>query len=74
MQWNDVPIVRRGQEIRFINAKNTPISGRQLIISTVMDVTERKRAELALEMSNKKLRNTLESMVETIAEIRNCRN
>lgn len=69
MQWNDVPIVRRGQEIRFINAKNTPIPGRQLIISTVMDVTERKRAELALEMSNKKLRNTLESMVETIAEI-----
>ena len=69
MQWNDVPIVRQGQETKYINARNIPIPGRDLMISTVMDVTERKKAELALETSNKKLRKTLESIVETIAEI-----
>ncbi|HSR35974.1 MAG TPA: PAS domain S-box protein, partial [Desulfurivibrionaceae bacterium] len=45
MQWEDVPITRKGQETTYIIARNTPIPGQGLMISTVWDVTERKRAE-----------------------------
>ncbi|MEW6593349.1 MAG: PAS domain S-box protein [Thermodesulfobacteriota bacterium] len=45
MHWEDVPITRKGQETTYITARNTPIPGQKLMISTVWDVTERKRAE-----------------------------
>ncbi len=44
MHWEDIPITRKGEETRFIAAMNTPLPGKQLMISTVWDVTERKRA------------------------------
>ncbi|MEW6240416.1 MAG: GAF domain-containing protein [Chloroflexota bacterium] len=49
MVWVDVPITRRGEETRYISARNTPIPGKPLMISAVWDVTERKRAEEMLE-------------------------
>ena len=49
MQWEDVPISRKGEETRYIVAKNTPIPGQQLMISIVWDVTERKRNEAEKE-------------------------
>jgi PAS domain S-box-containing protein len=45
MHWEDVPITRNGQETSFISASNTPVPGNKLMISTVWDVTARKRAE-----------------------------
>jgi PAS domain S-box-containing protein len=45
MHWVDVPITRAGAETTYITARNTPVPGRPLMISTVWDVTERKRAE-----------------------------
>ena len=42
-----------GTRNKIYKCQKHSYSRRQLIISTVMDVTERKRAELALEMSNK---------------------
>ena len=45
MKWVDVPITRAGAETTYITARNTPVPGKQLVISTVWDVTERKRAE-----------------------------
>ncbi len=49
MCWEDVPIARRGAETTFITARNMPIPDKQLMISAVWDVTERKRAEMELE-------------------------
>ena len=48
MYWVDVPITREGEETSFITARNTPVPDKQLMISTVWDVTERKLAEEAL--------------------------
>ena len=45
MSWVDVPITRKGEETAFISARNIPIPDKPLTISTVWDVTERKRAE-----------------------------
>jgi two-component system, cell cycle sensor histidine kinase and response regulator CckA len=49
MHWEDVPIIRQGGETAFINACNTPVPEKSLMISTVWDVTERKRAEAEKE-------------------------
>ena len=45
MHWEDVPLIRTGQETTYISAHNTPVPGTPLMISTVWDVTERKRGE-----------------------------
>ncbi len=56
MSWQDVPITRKGRETRFITAKNIPVPDKPLMISTVWDVSERKRAEEALRRSEVKYR------------------
>ncbi len=47
MHWEDIPITRKGCETAFVSAMNSSIPGKQLMISTVWDVTERKRNEEA---------------------------
>jgi len=49
MHWDDIPITRQGEVTTYISARNTPIVGRQLMLSTVWDTTERKRTEVALQ-------------------------
>ena len=53
--WEDVPITRKGEETTFINARNIPIPEKQLMISTVWDVTDRKLTEDALKDSERLL-------------------
>ena len=48
MHWIDVPITRIGEETKYIEARNTLIPDKKLMVSTVWDVTARKQAELAL--------------------------
>ncbi len=45
MAWTDIPITRKGEGTRFISAANIPLPDRQLMISMVWDVTDRRRAE-----------------------------
>lgn len=55
MHWEDVPIARKGQETAFISARNTRVPGRPLMISTVWDVTERRRMEEEVRKSRDEL-------------------
>ena len=55
MYWPDVPIARRGQETRYITARNIAVPGKPLAISTVWDVTERKKAEAEIRQLNTEL-------------------
>jgi PAS domain S-box-containing protein len=48
MHWIDVPITRSGDEPAYIEARNTLIPDKQLMVSTVWDVTARTQAERAL--------------------------
>ncbi|UTF51124.1 PAS domain S-box protein [Desulfomicrobium sp. ZS1] len=54
MCWADVPIIRQ-DETRYVTARNIPLPATNLMISTVWDVTERKRAEEELRTSNELL-------------------
>lgn len=49
MNWNDIPIERKGSEIVYISARNVPLPSKNAMISMVWDVTERKRSEKRLE-------------------------
>ncbi|MBN1313925.1 MAG: PAS domain S-box protein [Anaerolineales bacterium] len=60
MHWVDVPITRRGEKTTFITAMNTPIPDKQLMISTVWEVTERKQAEDKLRESEDRFRKVFE--------------
>ncbi len=55
MQWTDVPITRDGRLVAYISATNTPVPGKNLMISTVRDVTDRKLAQQALLESYRSL-------------------
>ncbi|MHB8840005.1 MAG: PAS domain S-box protein, partial [Gemmatimonadaceae bacterium] len=45
MHWDDVPLTLSNGERRYVNAMNIPLIEQDLMISTVQDVTARKRAE-----------------------------
>jgi PAS domain S-box-containing protein len=60
MVWVDVPITRKGEETRFISARNVPIPGKSLVVSMVWDVTERTRAEQAVRESEGLYRQAIE--------------
>ncbi len=45
MKWFEVPIKRKGHATRYINAYATPVPSTNLLISTVVDITDIKRKE-----------------------------
>ncbi len=51
MCWEDVPVSRPGNKTFYITARNIPLPERNLMVSTVWDVTKRKLAEEALRES-----------------------
>ncbi|MHB1050955.1 MAG: PAS domain S-box protein [Bacteroidota bacterium] len=60
MYWEEIPISRKGEETTYINARNTPIPGSHLVISTVWDVTAQKAFEQALQESELRWKFALE--------------
>jgi PAS domain S-box-containing protein len=56
MHWEDIPITRRGRQTTYICARNTPVPGSPLMVSTVWDVTGRKEAEEALREAEQRYR------------------
>ena len=55
MYWEDIPIFRKGEGTFFITAMNIPVPGKNLMISTVRDVTKNKRAEEEIRRLNSNL-------------------
>ncbi len=62
MLWVDVPITRKGDKTTFIDAMNTPLPSKRLMISTVWDVTEQKLAKEKINSQNTFLNNVLQSL------------
>jgi len=67
MSWVDVPITRAGEETTYVTARNTSLPGRGLMISTVWDVTHRKRAERELLKSRELYRAMVDDQTELVS-------
>lgn len=55
MIWENIPIERAGEKTTYISARNIPISGRQLMLSTVWDVTDGKITQDEIRSLNEAL-------------------
>jgi PAS domain S-box-containing protein len=45
MHWTDIPVERPGEPVFYVDARNVKVPDKDLMISMVWDVTERKQAE-----------------------------
>ncbi len=70
MRWNEVPIARRGEETRYISARNVPLPQKGMMISIAWDVTERKLAQDALRASEQRYRSLFAGMMNGFAYCR----
>ncbi|MCF6246030.1 MAG: transporter substrate-binding domain-containing protein [Desulfobacula sp.] len=66
MYWPDVPITRKGDGTSYVSARNIPIPDKQLMISTVWDVTHRKHVEEALKENERKYKMLIENLPQKI--------
>ncbi len=57
MQWNGIEITTQSGEKKYIYAKNIPLPAQNLMISTVMDITDRIKNEKEIEDYQKKLKH-----------------
>jgi PAS domain S-box-containing protein len=62
LHWEDIPISRKDQHTTYINARNNPVPGKQLMVSTVWDVTERKTAEDKLRSGDRIFNHALDML------------
>ncbi|OQA89222.1 MAG: Blue-light-activated protein [bacterium ADurb.Bin236] len=58
MVWETIPIKREGEETTYISARNVQIPERNMMISMVWDVTERKKSEDALRHAEEQLKQS----------------
>ncbi len=66
MSWEDIPIARDGKT-SYVSARNVPIPGKPLMISTVWDVTEHIQARDDNIRSVQQLRKTLAAIVQAMS-------
>jgi len=70
MRWEDIPITTQAGEHRVVTAINIPLPEQNLMISTVQDVTQRKRAEEALRESEERYQRITEAITDYIYSVR----
>ena len=63
MCWEDVPFTTRTGESKVVTAVNIPLLDQNLMVSTVMDVTHRKRAEEALRLAHQRLKRFVDANI-----------
>jgi len=59
MVWEKVPITRQGKETRYVSAWDIPLPERNIVISTVLDVTDQTINEQKLIATQKNLEKLL---------------
>ncbi|MDZ7715182.1 MAG: PAS domain S-box protein [Balneolaceae bacterium] len=64
MQWRGIRVTTKKGKEKIVNAKNIPLYDQNLMISTVIDVTEQKKLEVQLRQSEKKYRHLFENNPE----------
>ncbi|MDR4987478.1 MAG: PAS domain S-box protein [Bacteroidales bacterium] len=55
MQWQDIPITKNGKLVKYVSSQNILLEEHGFMISTVMDTTERKLAEIDIQKSKEQL-------------------
>jgi PAS domain S-box-containing protein len=66
MKWFDIPIQKEGKIVKFLTARNIPLPEKGMVISTVWDVTERKKVEESLRKSEEKLSGILNNIMDVV--------
>ena len=64
MQWKGIRVTTQEGKERIVNAKNIPLYDQNLMISTVVDVTEQKELEHQLRESEEKYRHLFKNNPE----------
>ena len=54
MQWEGIKVVTKKGDNRIVNAKNIPLYDQNIMISSVVDITEKALAEQQLALSNER--------------------
>lgn len=62
MLWENIPLTRNGKVVSYISAQNFPVPEKNLMVSLVWDVTEKKQAECLLSAEKERLAVTLRSI------------
>jgi PAS domain S-box-containing protein len=68
MQWDDIPIQRKGEKTTYISARNIPIQRNELMVSVVWDSTHRREAEEAIRELNVNLERKVEEHTHELKE------
>ncbi|WP_297335011.1 PAS domain-containing protein [Algoriphagus sp.] len=66
MEWKEISITTEKGEKRIISAKNIPLWDQDLMISTVIDETDRYWAEQALKISNERFHLATQAITDAI--------
>lgn len=66
MEWKEISITTEKGEKRIVSAKNIPLPDQDLMISTVIDDTDRYWAEQALKTSNERFHLATQAITDAI--------
>ncbi len=68
MHWENIKVTRSDGSNRIVNALNIPLPEQNIMVSTVMDITELKEAEAKIARANQLLRDHVENTPLAVVE------